>query len=169
MPRRLPHGYCRPRDRRVSERSKGDADKGRESFGIPEHRGAAIRAEMKFDLSPRVATAHIDLARPVGAHLLFQEIGADAKGRARTPLALSAMARPHKGRLAGRFRAQRATATMRDPSHRQTPISVLSPADRDLDSMSASSSGPRGQREFTVHRYARFESMPSRQRYLVDH
>ena len=33
---------------------------------------------MLFDLSPRVAS-HVDLARPLGAHLLFREIGADAQ------------------------------------------------------------------------------------------
>src|SRR6516165_5255594 len=105
MPRRLPHGYGRPGHRRVGERAKGDADKVRESFRIPEHRGAAVRAEMKFDLSPRVAPAHVDLAAPLGADLLFREIGADAKGRAGTPLALPAMTRAHECRLAGRLRA----------------------------------------------------------------
>ena len=70
---------------------------------------------MNFDLSPRVAAAHVDLARPLGAHLLFREIGADAKGRAGTALALHAMTRAHKRRLAGRLRAQRAAAAMRDP------------------------------------------------------
>src|SRR6516165_9350470 len=88
MPRRLPYGYRRARHRRVSERAKGDAGKVREAFRIPKHRGAAARAEMKFDLSPRVAAAHVDLARPLGAHPLFREIGADAKGRSGTSLAL---------------------------------------------------------------------------------
>src|SRR6516225_9491859 len=77
---------------------------------------------MLFDLSPRVAAPLVDLARPLGAHLLFREIGADAKGRASTPLALRAMTREHDRRLAGRLRPQRAAAATSDPGHRQTPI-----------------------------------------------
>jgi len=110
MPRRLPHGYRRPGHRRVGEGAKGDADKVRENFRIPEHRGAAVRAEMKFDLSPRVATAQVDLAPSLGADLLFWEIGTDAKGRAGTPLALRAVTRTHECRLACRLRAQRTAA-----------------------------------------------------------
>src|SRR6516225_7700230 len=136
---RLPHGYRRPRHRWVSERAKGDADKGRAPFRVPEHRGAAVGAEVNFDLSPRIAAAHIDLARPLGVYLLFREIGADAKGRAGTPLALRAMTRGHKRRLAGRLRAQRAAAAMRYPRHRQTPIFSLLPVDRALVSVSVSS------------------------------
>jgi hypothetical protein len=49
---------------------------------------------VNFDLSPRIAAAHVDLARPVGVYLLFQEIGGDAKGRASTSLALRAMTAP---------------------------------------------------------------------------
>src|SRR6516225_3423519 len=143
MPRRLPHGYRRPRHRRVSERAKGDADKGRAPFRVPEHRGAAVGAEVNFDLPPRIAAADVDRARPLGAHLLFQEIGADAKGRASRALALQAMTRPHKRRLAGRLRAQRAAAAMRDPGHRQPSILALSPVDRALLSASVSSSATR--------------------------
>src|SRR5215831_8156630 len=118
MPCRLPHGYKGPGHRRIGERTKGDADKVRDKFRVPEHCGTATGAEMEFDLSPRVAAAHVDLALPLGAHLLFREIGADAKGRASTALALRAMTREQKRRLAGRFRAQRAAAAMRDPVHR---------------------------------------------------
>jgi AraC family transcriptional regulator len=57
---------------------------------------------MEFELSPRVATAHVDLAWPLGAHLLFREIAADTKGRAGTALALHAVTRGHERRLAGR-------------------------------------------------------------------
>jgi hypothetical protein len=46
---------------------------------------------MRFDLSPRVGDALVDLARPLGEHLLFREKGADAKGRATTALAVHAM------------------------------------------------------------------------------
>src|SRR5215471_13110840 len=125
MPCRLPHGHRRPGHRRIGEGAKGDADKVRENFRIPEHRGAAVRAEMKFDLSPRVATAQVDLAPPLDADLLFREISADAKGRAGTPLALRAMTRCHECRFAGRLRAQRTAAAMRDPGHRQTSILAL--------------------------------------------
>src|SRR5215469_11938735 len=72
---------------------------------------------MLFDLSPRVAAAHVDLARPLGAHLLSREKGADAKGRASTALALRAMTHSQKHRLAGHLRAQRAAAAMCDPGH----------------------------------------------------
>src|SRR5262249_11512401 len=92
----------------------------------------------------RIAAAHIDLARPLGAHLLFQEIGADAKGRSGTPLALRAMTRTHECRLAGRLRAQRTTAAMRDPGHRQTSMLALLPVGRTLVSVSVSSSAPSG-------------------------
>src|SRR5262252_3199475 len=129
MPRRLPHREGQPRHRRIGD-AKGDADKVRENFRIPKYRGAAARAEMKFDLSPGVATAHIDLAPPLGADLLFREIGADAKGRAGTPLALRAMTRTHEYRLAGRLRAQRTAAAMRDPGHGQTSILGWSPVGR---------------------------------------
>jgi hypothetical protein len=46
---------------------------------------------MLFDLAPRGAAAHVDLAVPLDAHLLFREIGADAAGRASTALALRTM------------------------------------------------------------------------------
>jgi len=108
MPCRLPHGYTGPGHRWIRERAKGDADKVREGFRVPEHRGTTAGAEMLFDLSPRVAAAHVDLARPLGAHLLFREIGADAKGRASPALALRAMTHSQKRRLPGRLRAQRA-------------------------------------------------------------
>src|SRR5215469_6692657 len=121
MPRRLPHGYRRPGHRRVGERAKGDPDKVRVQFRVPEHRGATVGAKMNFDLSPRVAAAHKDLAWPLGADLLFREQSADPKGRAGTPLALRAMTRPHKRRLAGRLRAERTATTRCDPRHRQTP------------------------------------------------
>src|SRR5215472_13621179 len=130
MPCRLPHGYRRPGHRRVGERANGDADKVRAPFRVPEHRGAAVGAEVNFDLSPRIAAAHIDLARPVGAHLLSREIGAYAKRRTSTPLAFRAMTRGHKRGLAGRLRVQRAAAAMRDPGHRQTSNLFLSPVDR---------------------------------------
>jgi hypothetical protein len=129
--------------RRVGEHAKGDADKIRERFRVPEHRGAAVRAEMKFDLSPRVATAHVDLAWPLGEDLLFWEIGADATGRAGMALALRAMTRTHECRFAGRLSAQRTATTMRDPGHRQTSILALSPVDRALVSESVSSSAAR--------------------------
>src|SRR5262249_57759716 len=96
-------GCRRPRHRGVGERAKGDADKVREQFPVPEHRGTAVRAEMEFDLSPRVTAAQVDLAWSLGAHLLFRERGADAKGRASTALALRAMTRDQKRRLAGRL------------------------------------------------------------------
>src|SRR5215471_16869152 len=118
MPCRLPHRYRGPGHRRIGERAKGDADKVRESFRVvPEHRGTALGAEMLFDLSPRVAAAHVDLARPLGAHLLSREKGADAKGRSSTALALRAMTHSQKCRLAGRLRAQRAATAMCDPGH----------------------------------------------------
>src|SRR5215472_16127371 len=88
MPRRLPHGHRRRGHRGVSTRTNADADKVRGKFREPEHRGTAVGAEMAFDLSPRVTAAHVDLARPLGAHLLSREKGADAKGRASTTLAL---------------------------------------------------------------------------------
>src|ERR1700760_3244951 len=100
MPRRLPHGYGRPGHRWVGERAKGDADQVPAPFRVPEHRGAAIGAEMNFDLSLGVAAAHVDLARPLGTHPVLREIGADAKGRTSTSLALRAMTRGHKRRLA---------------------------------------------------------------------
>jgi hypothetical protein len=56
------HGYRGPGHRRIGERAKGDPDKVREMFRVPEHRGTALGAEMLFDLSPRVAAAHVDLA-----------------------------------------------------------------------------------------------------------
>jgi len=96
---------------------KGDADKVRDKFRVPEHRGTAVGAEIEFDLLPRIAAAHVNFARSLDAHLLFREIGADAKGRASTALALHAMTRAHKRRLAGRLRAQRAAAAMCDPGH----------------------------------------------------
>jgi hypothetical protein len=116
VPRRLPYRYRRPGHRRIGERAKGDADKARERFRVPENRGTAVGAEMLFDLAPRVAAAHVDLTLPFGAHLLFREIDADAKGRASTALALRAMTHSQKRRLAGRLRAQRAAATMCDPA-----------------------------------------------------
>src|SRR6516165_7176907 len=145
MPRLLPHGQRRPGHRRVGKCAKGDADKVRDNFRMPEHCGAAVRAEMKFDLSSRVATAHVDLAPPLGApplgaDLLFRQIGADAKRRAGTPLALRAMTRTHECRLARRLRAQRTAAAVRDPGHRQTPLFALSRVDRALVSVSVSSS-----------------------------
>src|SRR5262249_6615209 len=99
---------------------------------------------MEFDLSPRVAAALIDLARSLGAHLLFWERGADAKGRASTALALRAMTREQKRRLAGHLRAQRTARTMRDPGHRQPPILALPPGDRALASVLLSSNAARG-------------------------
>src|SRR5262249_39082943 len=144
MPRRLPHGCRRPRHRRVGERAKGDADKVREQFPVPEHRGTAVRAEMEFHLSPRVTAAQVDLARSLGAHLLFRERGADTKGRASTALALRAMTREQKRRLAGRLNTQRAAAALRNPGHRHTPVLALLPVDRALVSVSVSSSAARG-------------------------
>ena len=117
MPCRLPNGYRRPGHGRVGERTKGDADKVRDKFRVPEHCGTATGAEMKLDLSPRVATAYVDLARPLGAHLLSREKGADAKGRSSTALALRAMTHSQKHRLAGHLRTQRAAAAMCDPDH----------------------------------------------------
>src|SRR5215471_181058 len=99
---------------------------------------------MEFDLSPRVTAAQVDLARSIGAHLLFRERGADAKGRASTALALHAMTREQKRRLAGHLRAQRTARTMRDPGHRQTPILGRSPVGRTWDNVSVSSSAARG-------------------------
>ena len=72
---------------------------------------------MLFDLTPRVGAAHVDLARPLGARLLFRKIGADAKGRASPALARRAMTHPQKRGLAGRLRAQRAAAAMCDSGH----------------------------------------------------
>src|SRR5262249_52332648 len=137
-------GCRRPRHRGVGERAKGDADKVREQFPVPEHRGTAVREEMESDLSPRVAAAQVDLARPLGAHLLFRERGADAKGRASTALALRAMTREQKRRLAGHLRAQRAAAAMAIPVDGQTPILALLPVVRALVSVSVSSSAPSG-------------------------
>src|SRR6516162_4056959 len=122
MPRSLPNRYRRPGHQRVGERARSDADMVRADLRIPEHRGAAIGAEMKFDFSPRVAGADVDLARPLDAHLPLREMGADAEGRAGTPLALCAMTDGHNPRLAGHFRAQRPAAATEDPSHRKPPI-----------------------------------------------
>jgi len=47
-------------------------------------------------------------------------------------------------RMPRRLRAQQAAAAMRDPGHRQTSVSGLSPADRALVSVSVSSSAARG-------------------------
>src|SRR6516165_2735896 len=98
---------------------------------------------MNFDLSPTVAAAHVDLARPLGEHLLFWDIAADAKGRTGAPLAFRAMTRGHKRRLAGHLCAQRAAAAMRDPGHRQAPLLALSLVDRALVSVSLSSNAAR--------------------------
>jgi hypothetical protein len=79
MPRGLPHGYRGPGHRRIGECAKGDADKVRECFRIPEHGAAAVGAEMLFYLSPRIGDAHVNLAWTFGAYLIFREKGADAK------------------------------------------------------------------------------------------
>jgi hypothetical protein len=91
IPRRLPHGCRRPGHRRVGERTKGDADEVGETFSVPENCGTAAGAEMEFALSPRIAAAHVNLARSFGAYLLFREIGGSANGRASTALALAAI------------------------------------------------------------------------------
>src|SRR6201984_2864921 len=120
---------------------------------------------MEFDFLPRGAAAPVDLARPLGAHLLFPEIGADAKGRAGTPLALRAMTRPHKRRLAGRLRAQRAAAAMRDPGHLHTPVLALSPVDRALLRVSVSSSAASGPVSWACFISSPWGSSPTMQQY----
>jgi len=62
---------------------------------------------MKLDLSPRVAAAHVDLAWPLGAHLLLREKDDEAEGGAGTPLALHAVTDGDTRRLAGHLRAGR--------------------------------------------------------------
>jgi|SRR6516165_4354568 len=89
----------------------------RADLRIPEHRGAAIGAEMKFDFSPRDAGADVDLARPLDAHLLLWEMGAGAEGRAGTPLALCAMTNGHDPRLAGHTRS--------DPQQQRAILVIL--------------------------------------------
>ena len=121
MPRHLPHRYRRP-GQRVSERAKSNTDWIRERLNIREQRRATIGAEMKFDFSPRVAAARVDLVHPLRAHLLCRKVGADTKGRASTALALDAMTSSHKRRLAGRLRAQLPAAAMRDPARQKSPI-----------------------------------------------
>jgi hypothetical protein len=121
MPRCLPNRSCRPGHQRVGERAKGDADVIRAKLRIPEHRGTAIGAKMKFDISPRVAPAHVDLARPLGAHLLPRKKGDDCKSRAGTPLALRAVTDADQ-RLSGCLHAQRPAAATGDPGHRKPSI-----------------------------------------------
>src|SRR5262249_49356118 len=76
---------------------------------------------MKLDFSPRVAAAHVDLAWPLGAHLLLREKDDEAEGRAGTPLALHAVTDGDTRRLASHLRAQRPAAAMGDPGHEKNP------------------------------------------------
>jgi hypothetical protein len=82
---------------------------------------------MKLEFSPRVAASHVYLARPLGAHLILREIGADAEGRARTPLAHHAMTDAHERRLIGRLRAQRPAAATAILVIGNLPFLALSP------------------------------------------
>ena len=122
MPRCLPPRYRRPGHRRIGERANRDADVIRAELRVPEHRGAAIGTEMKLDLSPRVAAAHVDLAWPLGAHLLLREKDDEAEGGASTPLALHAVTDGDTRRLAGHLRAQRPTTAMGDPGPEKPPV-----------------------------------------------
>src|ERR1700756_3626485 len=80
MPRCLPPRCRRPGHQRAGERAKNNAHVIPAGLRVPEHRGAAIRAKMKFDFSPRVAGAHVDLARSLDTHLILREKGDDAEG-----------------------------------------------------------------------------------------
>src|SRR5215469_15342833 len=133
MPRCLPPRYRRPGHRRIGERAKRDADVIGAELRVPEHRGAAIGTEMKLDFSPRVAAAHVDLARPLGAHLLLREENDDAEGRAGTPLALHAMTDGDTRWFAGHLCAQRPAAAMGDPGHEKPRVWGLCQDEGDTD------------------------------------
>src|SRR5215468_2399596 len=128
MSRRLPNRYRRPGHQRVGERARSDADMVRSDLRIPEHRGAAIGAEMKLDFSSGVVAAHVRFTRPLDVHLVLREMGADLEGGAGTPLALRAMIDGHDRRLTGHLHAQRPAAATSDPGHRKPFILALRPS-----------------------------------------
>ena len=116
MPRLLPDRTDGRAECRVPESTDGNADVLRSDFQFPEHRATASFTEVEMQRASGTARAAVSPVRTSRSHALPGIIGAHTKHRARTALALQAMAGDHKIGVARKRRLQVATCAARHPS-----------------------------------------------------
>lgn len=122
MPVFVKNGMRWNHEQRVRKAACRDAQLVRPLVGHPIHRGAAVRAKMKVDLEPGIGSARIDLAHPLGSHLLLREIRTEMNRGAGATLARFAVAQIGPFRLPLGNRTKRTAMTLRNSLHATSPL-----------------------------------------------